>query len=551
MPSEININIDDGVVILGRRGCMPKDGIVYTPNGIRYVEGLKEGDEIFGGKINGLYEFEDDIYEIKIENITFKANGEHPIWIRKHQCKHEQAIETWIKVEDIYQHYITKKSKETRWYANFAHAKEFPMNTISVGKPFAKLLGYLMSDGTWSEEQSVKFTNVRREILEEVIDLASQYSAEMNYNIKSYYKGNGQDLLFVGIHGNSKSVIKDKLRELGIINRDTFGKLQMLQEDELIEFINGFFDGDGTLDISHRFVSGNIKPQISFYIGIHERMAKEFQFMLWRLGVKSNITHRKKGKSSYKGCWEVRVCEYDSVKKLLSILSPIKYSERIIEAKNAIEKELRPYASHQVDKNGIWLPITSIKKIGKGVVVGWETKPSHLIISQMGLRTHNSGKTTLLKFLVTQLSSQYKIVVFDLLGNLGELAKLENVAYYKTTVGDTNKIDEVLYKVLKKGNMMIAMDEADRYKYTKTMSDYINLGRNYSCGFIVIAHRTADIHKDYLANARYIFVFRHRLPQDLEVITDWLDVDWEEVQNLADHEFLIFQDGVKIFRGSL
>ena len=91
--------------------------------------------------------------------------------------------------------------------------------------------------------QSVKFTNVRREFLDDVTDLALEVGIKtgMNFTTGRYQKGNSQDitLTYKNLTVGGTSPLKDKLRSLGVIRRDTFGKLQSLSEEEMAEFLKG------------------------------------------------------------------------------------------------------------------------------------------------------------------------------------------------------------------------------------------------------------------------------------------------------------------------
>lgn len=174
------------------------------------------------------------------------------------------------------------------------------------------------------------------------------------------------------------------------------------------------------------------------------------------------------------------------------------------------------------------------------------------------LGKRGSGKTELIKYLMVGLN--YPALVVDVVGNLKSAAdKLkkngQKVQYFLVNPHDTKRVDEIFGDAMQQGNLMAYIDEADRYEYfagvKNRMSDYINLARNYGCGYIATARRTADISPDYLANAKYVFVFRHLHPRDIKVLTDWLDVDEKTLRSLDDHEFIVFKDGDLMFISKL
>lgn len=373
--------------IYGEKRCIPLDEYIYTPDGVVQVKNVYEGMPLLGGCVKDPYVFEDEVYEVEIGSNKFIANGEHPLWVTKHSgADHKTPNGQWIRIEDIFNHYENKKSKDSIWWSYRYKSNNFEFNTISIGKKFARLLGYLMSDGYWSREQSVKFTNVNRDLLEDFAEIAVSVGQEYEFGVKEYVKGKGVDMMLTR-HGNfnNGSPLKNKLRELGVIDRDTLGKILLLEKDELIEFVKTFFNGDGLLVVGERII------RIHFFLGIHKKQAYEFQFILWRLGINSFVTYELKDGINYKGCWEIQVSRRKEVEKLLNILEDRKYPEKFHSAK-ALLKTMSKSMDSQEDMSGDWITINKIKKIGKKRVMGWKTDPSSEIISYNGLKTHNSGK---------------------------------------------------------------------------------------------------------------------------------------------------------------
>lgn len=459
--------IEDGEVHMlssGDNKCLAEDEWVYTPNGILKANEIREGTQLFNGYATNIHKFKDELYELDCGNFKFRANGQHPIMILKNLDANKQE---WLTVKEIFDSYELRKDKSSRhrknYYAEYDKATIFGINEIKVGNTFAKLLGYLMSDGYFTEKQSVKFTNTNQNLLEDVIQLAIAHATELNFEIKSYTKGKGQDLLFVGKHGANlqggnnhqatKSPLKEKLRSLGIINRNTFGKLQCLCKEELKEFISGYFNGDGSLNISaHRYHRTTTKdlvmPQIHFCIGIHEQQAHEFQFMLWRLGIDSTVSLLQKT------CWMVHVHKWASLKILLSFLDTRKYPDKFAAAKDGIEKMNKPKSAHRETEVQIFKPIKSVKKIGIGQVIGWTTDPSNEIICKLGLRTHNSGKTgTGVRFLIhswRDLNGFFRPYIEQQLAE-GKYLKMDGTEY--------RKFEDLVPKRFRLKDRMILMDK--------------------------------------------------------------------------------------------
>ena len=169
------------------------------------------------------------------------------------------------------------------------------------------------------------------------------------------------------------------------------------------------------------------------------------------------------------------------------------------------------------------------------------------------LGKRGSGKTNLLRFLVTTLKN-FNFFILDAIRNLEDLQDKPNVIdYHRLNPADTKTANEVIGETLDTGNMMVVVDEVDRYKTTPgtKLSDLVNLGRNFDVGYMAAARRTARIDKDVLAGATWTFVFRHILPQDLEVLTDWFGADEQVFRELGDHEVILFRNDQEVWRGTV
>lgn len=139
------------------------------------------------------------------------------------------------------------------------------------------------------------------------------------------------------------------------------------------------------------YVSVNAKNHIVFSIGNSHRRAVEFQFVLWKLGISSTIKKEWMNKST-DWFYRVLVTRYEEKQKLLAFLNPDKYPEKFSVFCSTLDKKRKTPGLTPIE-NGYKVKIKSIKPIGKGTVVGWETIGNHEIASYCGMRTHNSGKT--------------------------------------------------------------------------------------------------------------------------------------------------------------
>jgi energy-coupling factor transporter ATP-binding protein EcfA2 len=190
----------------------------------------------------------------------------------------------------------------------------------------------------------------------------------------------------------------------------------------------------------------------------------------------------------------------------------------------------------------------SMKNKGKDGMPKIEVKISDKITI---LGKTGSGKTNLIKVLLTDIFPDYEFVLLDSLGNFAEYEGKPNIEYHMVTPTNTEEVDQIIYAAMEKGNCMVVMDEVDRFSSQPgtMLNELVNVGRNYNVGGIFAGRRTADISKDILANSAYIFTFQHILPQDLLVLTDWFAQPEETFRDLQEYEAILFNNGIQVWQG--
>lgn len=345
------------------RQCIRIGEYIYTDNGIRKIEELKHGDHILGGIVSKPHKFDDDIYRITFWNgVKIDVNGEHP-FMTNNGWKHASNLTNTDFVE-------------------FSSGKLLE-GSFSMGMDMAKLFGYMYSDGYYTNRQSPKFVNLNESFISKVAQLAVKSYPQLNPT----YSGYDTRLFLITKHGSTQNPLIDYIRENDLMNNNTFGSIQNLKTDELWQFVRGYFNGDGCLWTKKRPDRDGYRTEIGFAIGLSERKAYEFQYMLWRLGVSSVVKKEWMNKSTN---WFYRVLV--SKKKDLSILL-----DKLDNSKYPHKFKLAKY-HNDLRKNdnfikGNYVKIRKIENIGHDTVVGFEVNPTHEIYSYLGMRTHNSGKT--------------------------------------------------------------------------------------------------------------------------------------------------------------
>ena len=128
----------------------------------------------------------------------------------------------------------------------------------------------------------------------------------------------------------------------GVDLDDTFGDLIFLRKDELKVFVDRYLCGKRVSGCLFEDVDYDGQGVIKVLIGDSKKMAVEFQFMLWRLGIESYIEE---------------VCESDKVKYYVV------------------------YSDKYVSGNGKrWIRVREIEAF-YGEFIGWNALPSRRIIS--------------------------------------------------------------------------------------------------------------------------------------------------------------------------
>lgn len=159
------------------------------------------------------------------------------------------------------------------------------------------------------------------------------------------------------------------------------------------------------------------------------------------------------------------------------------------------------------------------------------------------LGKRGAGKTTLAKFIIK--SVPYQVVILDCMGRYRDLQKYQNrIAVYPVNPYQPQTYEQILEKCYLHGNLWVVIDEIDQYPFLKAgnLQKLVNVARNWGIGYLVVSRDTAYIHKAWLRNSNYSFIFYHF--EDLEVkrITRNYAVIEADIKGLKPYEFLVFKD---------
>ena len=220
-----------------------------------------------------------------------------------------------------------------------------------IDSGWARLLGYLLSDGYWGKGQTLKFVNNNLSYIEEVKNLAK----EKGFFIAERRKNDGIEVhlkVFEKVGQNvtksrvSEAIWRAYFRNWGLYNRDSLGIILKLPKDIQISFLQGYFNGDGYLWVGkdRGYENRITRIEIGFCIGIHKRLAEDIQKMLSKWGVISIIKSEWMKKST-RPFYRVLISKRESGKKLIYLLYDSKYPPKFAKAKELMEIENAKYSN--------------------------------------------------------------------------------------------------------------------------------------------------------------------------------------------------------------
>jgi len=140
-------------------------------------------------------------------------------------------------------------------------------------------------------------------------------------------------------------------------------------------------------------------------------------------------------------------------------------------------------------------------------------QPYEECVNYAGMR--GSGKSNAMGYMLNQLPKDTKYVLIDTAEAFRNFQvsdpSRQSIVHFKSEER-LRRFEMLLEYWLKKGNIIIAVDEIDRYetvyKMPSVLDDIINIGRNYKIALWIAFRRPARVHKDLIGNADHHFIFR-------------------------------------------
>jgi len=268
--------------------CVPGDTILYTPSGIKLIKDVTIGDKVL--TMNG------DELKYSVVTDTLKTTTEHYIKVTlqnnlqfKMTPNHRMPIlrkepgKWWTEQQKIV---LAKELCVDDYLAIPLGEKELPHQSLTTKE--SKLIGYMISEGSMRDPNSPTFSNTDGNIIKDFKNALSGYPE------LTLHKTSTEPVYLVskeGKHGGKPNRFKTMLKEVGLWNTTSFTKfvpddIKYGALEQIEACLVGLWNGDGSF--SARFDE---------YFTMSEQLAKDVQFLLWRIGMVSKVTPSQGGYS--------------------------------------------------------------------------------------------------------------------------------------------------------------------------------------------------------------------------------------------------------------
>ena len=418
--------LDEGykrvVAILPRR-CLAGDTLVLLSTGEpRPIKDLVEGDKVLSW--NGKTFVEDTVkhvwktstkrlYQVKAPGYpALYASADHKLARWSYGPYHWTPVKEW----------------GLRWrslqYAGISSTKSSPLE--------ARFFGYILSDGTTSEEQQPKFTNKNLEVLQDFEKLA--ISLFPSIHCKWREKGNGFDIgLSNGTKGGGYTVnpvahfLETHHSRVTKSRRGLPKCIWEYDEESLLQFFSALISADGNIYVHKKGFEADgrtIPPsvEITLSLGSSDQWSQDIYWLLRKMGIVPHLPYKEKGSN-----WKIKISKSVAVKKLLSI--------PIVGKQEAADKALAavaPFTKATGIYDGCFRSRPTITPAHEEELWDIETTTHHNFVAN-GYVVHNSGKDiTALNYTIKQMFlnpgtyyyvfpsyAQAKKVIWDAIDNMG------------------------------------------------------------------------------------------------------------------------------------
>lgn len=279
--------LGDGQKIRGQRAhdiiadefaCLEKGSIVETLDGFVRIEDFEQ-HRIITGDDKCPVEFPEkyiktpltDVYEIKLKNgYVIRSSKQHKVMTNK-GWKHP------LELTDS--SYIEKSNNRTHFSK---------ISPVYITNELSWLIGILVSEGSITDKKRISVTTTDINLCSKLVNLFG-----FKFNVVEEHIDNSKKAYKLYL---DDEVLRTKLYSLGldyITSHDKIVPKCILEStvDNIWCFLSGLFEGDGSCFL---WEDGDVKNRIGLaYYSVSERLCRDVQFLMDRLGYDGYINSRK------------------------------------------------------------------------------------------------------------------------------------------------------------------------------------------------------------------------------------------------------------------
>lgn len=378
------------MVSFGTGGCVCAGSVVWDNDGkLHYIENLPINNGILGFKDNKVSKEDITYWQKPTKKQCYKITTNTGRYL---ECSDDHPIYANKKGEFYYER-INKERKRFK-KVDFVETKDLKIGDyISVidkvdifgSKKMwqPRLIGWLIGDGTYGYNQTVRIANCEKEINDylynnfECKELKSSITKDGKIYKETRIKNIQPELTKLGINNQTKN---NKRFPLDIHSYD---------KEDLKEFIGGLFDADGYISIREN------KKRKS-HIGLISlsssslNLINELRFLLQKFGIHGTIRTRKPRENNPLDKNEWYEFNISSSKSLVRFAEEIKlFPSEKQKRLNIIKLEFSKVDSHDNSKGINFEKIINIENIGIKDVYNLTANNSNTYIAN-GIITHNT-----------------------------------------------------------------------------------------------------------------------------------------------------------------
>ena len=369
------------MLIWGRRCMSENTHIIMADGSWKYLKDINIGDKVLSWNGN---DFIEDIVIDKVNTGIKKVNK-----IKTFGFKETLSTDDhWFFVSCIDGKPKYKKFKDINEYEGFLTYPEIKFSR-KKHKYLAEFIGHFITDGTCTEIQTPKYTNIKKELIDRVKYLVRKI---FKYECLISNKGNGFDLFFSDGNKGTQNTVKSFLRQYNLVcnkkDRRVPDILWKLDKESVLSFFSGVLAGDGNIynyenENNSKFAKTS---EIKISVGDSELLAWDYYWLLRKIGICSTAV--KKDYREDHNCWYVIIYKSSDINKLLSSIRIIGKEEN----QNRALEITKNRKSRKRLKNSFFRIKFKKKSEEYSTCYDITTMINHNFIAD-GFIVHNCGKT--------------------------------------------------------------------------------------------------------------------------------------------------------------